>query len=187
VIKPRIRFAPLLTALVLAAAAQPASAETIDLPHGRSIELPEGWVVKGAPDGTVSRTGMRRVQLACITEACEHTQETCTILMQPKNLEGNDDDAKLHALYASPLQRYFRLRAVLRSTGSDAELLKPLERTRIGERQWYRVETDARHGYKSGLFAETVVDGLYIGAICKSCETGEQRHQNGLQILQSLK
>jgi len=185
--KPRSRIGPLFAALALAATAQTAQAETIDLPNGRSVELPEGWVVTGAPEGTVSPSGMRRVRLACISDACEQTQETCTILMQPKSMEGDDDATKLDGLYASPLRRYFRLRAVLRSTSSDAELLKPLESVRIGERQWYRVETDARHGYRSGLFAETVVDGLYIGAICKSCETGAERHRDGLRILESLR
>lgn len=180
-----IRLAALCAAL--GALAPAASAETLDLPHGLSVQLPEGWVVDGSPQGEVSRSGMRRVQLVCESEACEQTQETCTLLMQAKPLEGDDDDTRLQALYASPLKRYFRLRAVLRATSPDADIRQPLERVRIGDRDWYRVETDARHQYRSGVFAETVVDGLYVGAICKSCETGEQRHLDGLRIIESLK
>lgn len=131
-----IRLAALCAAL--GALAPAASAETLDLPHGLSVQLPEGWVVDGSPQGEVSRSGMRRVQLVCESEACEQTQETCTLLMQAKPLEGDDDDARLQALYASPLKRYFRLRAVLRATSPDADIRQPLERVRIGDRDWYR-------------------------------------------------
>ena len=186
--KPRaIDVAALFAALVLSAAMKISWSETIAMPHGLSVEIPEGWVVEGSPEGTLSKTGLRRVRFVCQSEACEQTQETCTILMREQKIEGEDDTAKLHALYASPFKRYFRLRAVLRATGRDAEIRKPLELARIGDREWHRVETDARHNYKSGLFAETVVDGLYVGGICKSCETGEERHLSGLQILASLK
>jgi hypothetical protein len=186
--RPRvIPFVAPFVALALSAGMQISRAGTIVMPHGLSIELPEGWVVDGSPEGELSKSGLRRVQLVCESEACEQTQETCTILMRVKQMQGDDDIDKLRSLYASPLQQYFRLRAVLRATGSDAEIRKPLELTRIGDREWYRIETDARHNYKSGLFAETVIDGLYVGGICKSCETGEIRHQSGLQILMSLK
>lgn len=180
-------IATALAALALSVAAATSRAETIVMPHGLSVELPEGWHVDGSPEGEVSQTGLRRVQLVCDSEACRKTQETCTILMRSKEIEGADDAARLRALYASPLDRYTRLRAVLRSTSKDAEIRKPLEIVRMGEREWYRVETDARHNYKSGLFAETVVNGLYVGGICKTCETGEERHRDGLKILMSLK
>jgi hypothetical protein len=166
----------------------PAEAEMVRLPHGLSIALPEGWRVDGSSEGKVSKSGsLRRVQLVCESEACKRTQETCTILMRDgKDVEGSDDPARLRSLYASPLDRYARLRAVLRSTSKDAEIRKPLEITRLGEREWYRVETDARHDRKSGLFAETVVEGRYVGGICKTCETGEVRHRDGEEILSSL-
>jgi hypothetical protein len=108
-------------------------------------------------------------------------------MREEKDIQGAGDAVRLRALYASPLDRYFRLRAVLRSTGRDAEIRKPLEITRLGGREWYRVETGARHNYKSGLFAETVVEGRYVGGICKSCETGEVRHRDGEAILSSLR
>lgn len=176
-----------LATLCFPLAATSSRAETVVMPNGLTIELPEGWRVDGPDEGKVSKTGLRRIQLVCESEACEKTQETCTILMRAKEIEGSDDAARLRALYASPLDRYFRLRAVLRSTSKDAEIRQPLEIVRIGNRDWYRVETDARHNYKSGLFAETVVNGLYVGGICKTCETGEERHQGGLKILMSLK
>lgn len=183
-----IHLAALCTALALALAglAKSASAESVALPQGVSIELPEGWVVDGPPEGELSRSGLRRVWFACESEACEQTQETCTILMSAEPLDGEGDAGKLREMYASPLKRYARLRAVLQGSGRDAQIRKPLERVRIGERDWYRVETDARHNYKSGLYAETVIDGLYVGAICKSCETGEERHSAALQILRSM-
>ena len=164
-----------------------AHAESVSLPYDMMIDLPEGWRVDGPEQGKVGTDGLLRVQLICDTEACEKTQETCTVLMRRKPIEGADDVAKVRALYDSPFQRYFRLSAVLRNTSLDAEILKPLELVRIGDRDWYRVETDARHNRKSGLFAETVVNGLYVGAICKSCETGMVRHQDGQRILTSLK
>lgn len=180
-------LAAALAALAVSAAAAPTQAETVVMPHGLTVELPEGWSLDGSPEGEVSKSGLRRVQFVCESEDCEKTQETCTILMRSKDVAGADDTAKLRALYASPLDRYFRLRAVLRSTSKDAEIRKPLELVRMGDREWYRVETDARHNYKSGLFTETVVNGLYVGMICKTCETGEERHQGGLKILMSLK
>jgi hypothetical protein len=175
----------LLAALILAAA--PACAEPVPLAQGLSVTLPEGWRIEGPAEGTVSKTGMRRIQLVCESEACKKTQETCTILLRPHAKGGADDTAKLDSLYASPLDRYVRLRAVLRATSRDAEIRQPLERVRIGQRDWYRVETDAQHNYKSGFFAETVVNGAYVGGICKSCETGEERHRDGAAILGSLR
>lgn len=180
-------IAAALAALLVSTAATAARAETVVIPDGLAVELPEGWSVDGPAEGELSKTGLRRVHFTCDSEACEKTQETCTVLTRSKDLEGADDAARLRALYASPLDRYFRLRAVLRSTSRDAEIRKPLELVRLGEREWYRVETDARHNYKSGLFAETVVNGLYVGLICKTCETGEERHQDGMKILMSLK
>lgn len=180
------RLAALYAGLALAVLAPAVLAETVDLPQGLSVQLPEGWVVDGSPQGDVSRSGLRRVQLACESEACMETQETCTLLMRATPLEGDDDEARLRALYASPLKRYFRLRAVLSATGPDADIRQPLERVRIGDRDWYRVQTDARPPHRSGLFAETVVDGRYVGAICKSRETGEQRHRDGLRVIESL-
>ena len=106
------RLAALYAGLALAALASAVSAETVDLPQGLSVQLPEGWVVDGSPQGEVSRSGLRRVQLACESEACMETPETCTLLMRATPLEGDDDEARLRALYASPLKRYFRLRAV---------------------------------------------------------------------------
>lgn len=164
----------------------PAQAEMVTLPYGLTIDLPEGWRVEGPEQGTLSKDGFRRVHLVCGSEACERSLETCTFLLREKPLEGADDAAKVRALYDSPFERYFRMRAVLRATSKDAEVLKPLELTRIGTRDWYRIETDAHHNYKSGYFAETVVNGLYVGAICKTCETGEVRHQDGQKILTSL-
>lgn len=176
-----------LAALILATAVAPALSETVPLPQGLSVTLPEGWRIEGPAEGTVSKTGMRRIQLVCESEACEKTQETCTILLRPHAEGGVDDAAKLDSLYASPLDRYVRLRAVLRATSRDAEIRQPLERVRIGQRDWYRVETDARHNYKSGLFAETIVNGSYVGGICKSCETGQERHRDSAAILGSLR
>jgi hypothetical protein len=164
-----------------------AHAEILSLPQGLSVELPEGWSVDGRADGVESKTGLRRVQLVCGTQACQQTQETCTILMRQKPIEGAGDAEKLKALYASPFDRYLRIRAVLRATSRDAELRQPLEIARFGDQDWYRVETDARHNFKSGLFAETVLDGLYVGAICKTCETGEIRHRGGEAIISSLR
>jgi hypothetical protein len=180
-------LAVVFAALVLPVAATTTQAETVMMPHGLTVELPQGWRVDGPDEGKVSKTGLRRIQLICESEACEKTQETCTVLMRTKEIKGSDDASRLRALYASPLDRYFRLRAVLRSTSKDAEIRKPLEIVRMSDREWYRVETDARHNYKSGLFAETIVNGLYVGLICKTCETGEERHQGGLKILMSLK
>ncbi|MDT4822197.1 hypothetical protein FQZ97_553930 [compost metagenome] len=181
-----IHLAALCAALAVSGLTKTASAETVVMPPGLSVVLPEGWALDGSPEGVVSKSGLRRVQFACESDACEETQETCTILTRDEQMEGDDDAGKLREMYASPLKRYSRLRAVLRATGPDAEIRKPLERVRIGDRDWYRVETDARHNYKSGLYAETVIDGRYVGVICKSCETGEERHASGLQIMQRM-
>ena len=181
-----IFLAALCAALAVSGLMNAAWAESIAMPPGLSIDLPEGWALDGSPEGVVSKTGLRRVQFACESDACEQTQETCTILTREEQMEGDGDAGKLREMYASPLKRYSRLRAVLRATGPDAGIRKPLERVRVGDRDWYRVETDARHNYKSGLYAETVIDGRYVGVICKSCETGEERHVSGLRIMRSM-
>lgn len=163
------------------------AARQVSLPNGLTIDLPEGWRLSGPANGTTSKNGLRRIQLVCETERCKKTEETCTILMRDTEIDGVDDAARTLGLYASPMKRYFRLRAVLKSTGRDAELHKPLELTRIGARDWHRVETDARHNFKSGLYVETVINGRYVGGICKTCERGDIRYRDGLAILSSLR
>ena len=175
----------LLAGAALATAS--AHAETLPLPDGLLLDLPEGWHVDGAAEGTTSKSGLNRIQLVCETQACRKTQETCTILTRAAPVAGADDAGRLASLYASPMDRYFRIRAVLRSTSKDAEVLQPLERVAIGPREWWMIETDARHNYKSGLFAETVINGRYFGVICKTCETGDARHGAGRTIMASIR
>ncbi|SEK91687.1 hypothetical protein SAMN04515666_102355 [Bosea lupini] len=167
--------------------ASPASAEPLPLPDGLMLDLPQGWRIDGTAEGETGKDGRTRVQLVCEAEACKRTQETCTILMRPQPVEGADDAARLASLYAAPMDRYFRIRAVLRSTSKDAQVLQPLGRVSLGTRDWWMIETDARHNYKSGLFAETVIDGRYLGVICKTCETGSERHQAGRAIMTSIR
>lgn len=174
-------------ASLLAVVTVPARTEPLTLPNDMMIDLPEDWYIDGPAEGEMSSDGIRRIQLACDRDRCAKTQETCTILLRNKKMDGADDGAKLRSLYDTPLQKYFRLRAVLRATGRDAELRKPLQLVRIGQREWYRVETDARHNYKSGLFAETVVEGRYVGAICKTCERDDIRYRDSQAILTSLR
>jgi hypothetical protein len=176
----------LIAPLLAAAPFAQAGPQTLALPDGLAMTLPEGWRLEGSPDGTVSKTGLRRIQLVCETEACKRTQETCTVLMRPDGGEGPDDAARLASLYAKPMDRYARLRAALKNTSRDAEVLKPLALVRYGARDWWSIETDARHNYKSGLFAETVVDTRYLGVICKTCETGSDRHAGGRALMSSL-
>ncbi|CAD5299691.1 conserved exported hypothetical protein [Bosea sp. 62] len=164
-----------------------AGAEPVALPDGLVLDLPEGWRVDGPAEGETGKDGRTRIQLVCETEACKRTQETCTILMRSQPVIGADDAARLTSLYAAPMDRHFRIRAVLRSTSKDAQVLQPLARVALGSRDWWRIETDARHNYKSGLFAETVIDGRYLGVICKTCETGSERHQAGRAIMASVR
>lgn len=165
----------------------PASAEPLPLPDGLMLDLPQGWRIDGTAEGETGKDGRTRIQLVCETPACERTQETCTILMRPQPVAGADDAARLASLYAAPMDRYFRIRAVLRSTSKDAQVLQPLGRVSLGTRDWWMIETDARHNYKSGLFAETVIDGRYLGVICKTCETGSERHQAGRAMMTSIR
>jgi len=167
--------------------AAPARAEPLPLPDGLVLDVPEGWRVDGPPEGTTAKDGRTRVQLVCETEACKRTQETCTVMTRVQPVSGADDEARLTSLYAAPADRYFRIRAVLRNTSKDAQVLQPLDRVRLGARDWYAIETDARHNYKSGLFAETVIEGRYLGVICKTCETGSERHQAGRAIMASIR
>ena len=171
----------------VAALPGPSVAETISLPESLSVTLPEGWSLDGEAEGEIGDDGVRRVHVLCETEICRRTQESCTILMKDESLPGSDDAAKLPGLYASAWPRYLRLRAVLKATSRDADILKPLEIMRWGEREWYRVETDARHNKKSGLFAETVIGGRYLGVICKTCEQGAERYRDGLALIRSLR
>lgn len=169
-------------------AAMPARAGEVGLrlDHDILVDLPEGWSVGNDRDSNAA-TGRRRVQVVCDTEACRHTQETCTFVLQRKPVEGVDDAARLAGLYASALSRYARLRAVLKNTSEDARIRQTLALARIGQRDWYVVETDAKPGFKSGLFAETVIGGWYLGAICKTCETGEIRYESAREMLSTVR
>lgn len=156
---------------------------TLRLDQGFVLDLPPGWVLDDAGDAT----GRRVVRIVCATPACARTKEACTLRLRTKAVEGEDDAARLTGLHASPLSRYFRLRAVLKSTSPAASIRRPLGPERFGTRDWIAVETEAAPRFKSGLFAETVVDGRYFGAICKTCETGAVRHAAARALLSSLR
>lgn len=173
--------------LTLSALPAGAQERVLRMDDGLQLTLPEGWRLDEAGDDPFDATGRRRVHLVCETPACKRTQETCTFVLRAKPVAGANDAVRLANLYESPLTRYARLKSVLKSTSKDAEIRQDLAIRRVGDRDWYVVETDARHNYKSGYFAETVIDGTYLGAICKTCETGEIRHQGGREMLMSLR
>lgn len=159
---------------------------TLRLDQGFVLDLPAGWVMEDADDPH-DATGRRVVRIVCETPACARTKEACTLRLRLKAVEGEDDAARLAGLHASPFSRYVRLRAVLKSTSPGASIRRPLKPERFGMRDWIAVETEAAPRFKSGLFAETVVDGRYFGAICKTCETGAVRHAAARALLSSLR
>lgn len=182
-----IRTAFAAAVLVLSSTAfGQAQERVVRMDNGFSVTVPEGWRLDEAGEDNMDATGRKRVRLICETPECKRSQETCTFVLQSKPVEGETDAARLAGLYESPLARYFRLRAVLKSTSKDAEVLQDLAVQRIGLRDWWVVETDARHNYKSGYFAETVIDGQYLGVICKTCETGEVRHLSARRMLETV-
>lgn len=159
---------------------------TLRLDQGFVLDLPAGWVMEDADDAG-DATGRRIVRIVCETPACARTKEACTLRLRTAPVEGADDAARLAGLYASPLSRYFRLRAVLKSTSPGASIRRPLGPERFGTRDWIAVETEAAPRFMSGLFVETVIDGRYLGAICKTCETGAVRHESARAILGSVR
>lgn len=164
-----------------------AEGQPVRLDHGIVVDLPEGWRLKQDAANTADAAGRLRAHTVCETPKCKTTQETCTFVLRREPIEGEDDETRLAELYASPLSRYARIRAVLKNTSADAIIRQALGPARIGERTWYVVETDARHNFKSGLFAETVIGGWYLGAICKTCESGEFRHRAAREMLKSVR
>lgn len=188
----RTSLAALLIQLLAATAASaqdvPAQAPSvIALDDGISFTMPVGWVVDKRRDTRRGDKGQLSVNLVCESARCEKTQETCHFRMPAQRSGNGDDAASLAALYANPLDRYFRLRAVRNSTSKDAEFRKMLGPMTLGARDWQVVETDARHNMKSGLFAQTFIDGFEILAICKTCETGEIRHQDAMEMMKSFR
>lgn len=168
--------------------AAPGAADgTLRLDHGIAADLPEGWRLEEAGDDPGDATGRLRARLVCETPECEATQETCTFVLRREPVEGAGDAERLAGLYAEPLRRYARLRAVLKNTSVGAAIRQPLGIVRLGQRDWWVVETDATGNYKSGLFAETVIGGRYLGVICKTCETGEVRHGTARRMLESVR
>ncbi|TWF57094.1 hypothetical protein [Neorhizobium alkalisoli] len=189
----RVSLAAVLIQLLAATAsiAQDVQSEApteITLDDGISFTLPAGWVVANRRDTRRGDKGQLSVNLVCESARCQKTQETCHFRMpaQRSGTQGGDA-ASLAALYADPLDRYFRLRAVRNATSKDAEFRKMLGPMTIGTRDWQVVETDARHNMKSGLFAQTFIDGFEILAICKTCETGEIRHQGAMEMMKSFR
>jgi hypothetical protein len=182
----RIKTAAMLL-LALCVVATPLRAEETALVDDISFDLPEGWRIDEA--GSAKSPRLRVLLVVCETAECKkNTLETCLFSLRgPQPVAGADDAALLAALYETPSSRYARLRSVLKSTSIDAEILKPLGLTRIGERTWHTIETDARHNYKSGLFAETYINGRLLRAVCKTCETGEVRHQAAREMLKSFR
>lgn len=182
----RSTFRAAIAAALLTGGWWPAQAQTLAMPQGLTVELPASWHVDGPAEGRLGRDGLRRIHLACASARCAQAQEACTLLLRPQPLAGEDDGARLRSLYDSPLKKYARLRAVLRRASPGADLRQPLAIVRIGEREWYQVETDAAPGHAARLYAETVVGGHYVGAICSTLETAAPRHQDALSLLQSL-
>jgi len=155
----------------------------LDIGHGISATLPGDWEEESREE----EKGNRYIALECISADCEHSLETCHIVVFGKPIEGADDAARLASLYDSPVSRYFRMRAALISTSLDATFLQTLSLQRIGARNWWVIETDARHNMKSGLFADTVIDGWRVRFTCKTCERGSVRYQKAMQILESVR
>lgn len=175
------------------AAEAPPAPVPLRLDQGFTLDLPAGWALEDADAGDGpgadpgDATGRLRVRVVCRTPACRRTQETCTFVLRRAAVAGADDAARLAGLHASPLARYTRLRAVLKSTSAGATIRAALGPARFGPHDWIAVETEAAPRFKSGLFAETVIGGRYLGAICKTCETGEVRHAAARAMLGSLR
>ncbi len=157
------------------------------LSQGFTLDLSADWALEDAGDDPGDATDRMRVRVVCRTPACRRTQETCTFVLRQASVAGADDAARLAGLHASPLARYMRLRAVLKSTSAGATIRAALGPARFGPHDWIAVETEAAPRFKSGLFAETVIGGRYFGAICKTCETGEVRHESARAMLGSLR
>jgi hypothetical protein len=170
--------------------AGPAAAETskVELDHGISFTLPPGWVLEQLRDTRKGDKGRLVAEIACETEHCrDETLETCRIVLFPEHFGDAPDAENLTALYANPMDRYFRMRAVRIATSKDAEFLRPLAPMAIGARGWYVAETDARHNMKSGLFADSIIGGWRVQVSCKTCETGEIRHRDAMAMLASFR
>lgn len=159
----------------------------VSLDHGISLLMPPGWAVKKRGDNRKSDRGRLSVDLVCNSEACERTQETCLFSLDAARSPTPDDAASIAALHDDPGRRYFRMRAVRIATSKDAEFRRLLAPMTIGTRDWVVAETDARHNMKSGLFAQTFVNGWKISASCKTCETGEIRHRDAMAMLESFR
>lgn len=193
------RFAGLaLFALLLAPATllaqsdqvqEPLPARTVALDDGIVFTLPAGWeeVEDEREDTRANGKGRLWVYFHCISEECRHSQETCSFSLRTAPVEGADGTARLKSLFASPKSRYDRMRTSLISTSKDSTFRQPMTLQNIGRRDWYIIETDARHNMKSGLFAETVIDGRRLTVTCKTCETGDIRHRNAMAMLESLR
>lgn len=179
---------PLLAYAATARAEAGATGRSLRLDQGFTLNLPEGWSLENPGDDPGDATGRLRVHLACGTPACKRTQESCIVSLRrgAVGTEG-DDTARLDGLYASPMSRYSRIRQILKSTSKDATLRGGFAKVRFGPRDWWAVETEAAHRFKSGLYAETVIDGHYVGITCKTCETDEVRHEDARAILSSVR
>jgi hypothetical protein len=179
----------LLASFMLAAgSAEAADPTAVTLDHGISFTLPPGWVLEEKRDTRKGDEGRLVVEIACETEHCkEETLETCRVMLFPEHHGGGQDAENLEALYADPMARYFRMRAVRIATSRDAEFRRLLAPMTIGQRDWYVVETDARHNMKSGLFADTIIGGWKVQVSCKTCETGEIRHSDATAMLASFR
>ena len=179
---------PSLTFAGAAWGGETASTRAVRLDQGFVIDLPEGWTLEDPDEVTGDATGRMTVRLVCGTLPCKHTLEVCTLFLRRDPVEGEGDDAaRLDGLYSSPTSRYTRIRSALKSTSKDATLRGEFGKVRFGTRIWYAVETQAATRFKSGLFAATVIDGRYLGAICKTCETGEIRHEAARALLGSAR
>lgn len=183
----------LLTALLFSGlrgevlAQEPAKQQEIELDHGIVFTLPAEWAEEDRDDTRRGDKGRLRVAFECLTDACIHTQETCAFVLRAKPVEGRDDRERLASLYGDPYDRYERMRSAAISTSKDAQFRQQMQLVQIGGRDWYVIETDARHNMKSGLFAETVIDGWHLTVTCKTCEQSEVRHRQGRDMLASLR
>lgn len=179
-------FTSLIFAASMSAAQEPVSTE---VPLGNSVvfTLPAQWDEVERDDTREGEKGRLRVEYECLTDECVRTQETCVFFFRAKQVEGNSDTEALINLYANPYDRYQRMRSALVSTSKDATFLQQMERVKIGDRDWYLLETDARHNMKSGLYAETVINGRHLTVTCKTCEQGKNRHRQAREILATVR
>ncbi len=176
----RLSILAALAALAASPAlAEPAPAGWTGPLHGLAVAVSEGWSSRPEESPTA-----RSIVLTCETEACEATQETCTIVVPNAPIPGLPVPGAWLVAFTIGDETEAD---ILEDAREGSEITAGPETVWIGRQSWYAAETMAPYGWKSLYQATTVIGGRFVKVRCSTCDRSDQRFDFARSLLSKVR